>query len=115
MPTVSEMIAMYEGTEKQLYSDPGNPYESIYIKAKISDGLLTVTDSECEHGPDGGWSFRTLLFDRVNTEKVFEMLLERDPDPFQAMKAMLSYADRTRTFQKMCESRGIVFTNTLSF
>ena len=115
MSTVREIIAKYEGTEKQLYSDPGNPYESIYIEAKISDGLLTVTDSMCEHGPDGGWSYRTLSFDRSNTEKAVAMLLENDPDPFQAMKCMLSYADRTRTFQKMCESRGIVFTNTLSF
>ncbi len=115
MPTVKDVITAYEGTEKLLYQDPGNPYESIYIRAKVSDGLLTVTDSECEHGPDGGWSHRTLEFDKMNTEKVFLMLMERNPDPFGALKGMLSYQDRTGIFREMCDSRGIKYRQTLSF
>lgn len=115
MPSVKNIIAAYEGKERLLYSCPDNPYESIYISAKISDGLLTVTDSECEHGPDGGWSHRTLAFDKVNTEKVIGILTENDPDPFTALKNMINYHDRTRAFRNMCDSRGIVYKNTLSF
>lgn len=32
---------------------------------------LTVTDSECDHPPDGAWSWRTIQFDQENTRKVF--------------------------------------------
>lgn len=115
MPTIKDIITSYEGTEKLLYSDPSNPYESIYIRAKIKDGLLTVIDSECEHAPDGGWSHRILAFDKINTEKAFLMLLEKDHDPFKAIKDMLSYSERTGTFREACDKRGIKYKNTLAF
>ena len=115
MSTVQDIIAASEGTEKLLWSCPDNPYESIYIHAKIENGLLTVTDNECEYGPDGGWSYRTITFDGDNTVKAISALMERDPDPFRALKRMLSYKDRTRVFLDLCDSRGIRYTNTLSF
>ena len=115
MSDVKKLIASYEGTDKLLYTDPGNPYELIYIRAKVSDGMLVVTDSECEHGPDGGWTFRTLCFDKPASEKVFIMLLEINPDPFRAMAGLFNYNDRTQVFREMCDKRGIEYKDTLSF
>ena len=115
MSDIEKLIASYEGTDKLLYTDPGNPYESIYIRAKVSDGMLVVTDSECEHGPDGGWTFRTLSFDKPASEKVFIMLLEINPDPFRAMAGLFNYNDRTQVFREMCDKRGIEYKDTLSF
>ena len=113
-PTVKDILAKFEGKERLLYSDPSNPYESIYIKAGIKNGLLTVTDSECEHGPDGGWSYERLVFDKINTEKALFMLLEKNSDPFDALKSMLTYKNRTQIFQNMCKSRGIRYENLFS-
>ena len=112
---VKEVITSYEGTEEILFSTPNNPYESIYIRAKISNGILTVTDSECEHAPDGGWSHRILEFDENNTEEVFRMLLEINPNPFIALKNMFNYQDRTEVFRKKCDEREIEYKNMLSF
>ena len=86
--TILKRISEREGLEVQLYSDPSNPYESIYIKAKITDGALTVTDSECGHAPYGSWSHRIIRFDRENTEKVFAFLLEQNDDPYRALARM---------------------------
>ena len=107
--TVKQHIADNEGVKKLLYSDPSNPYESIYIEARIVNGALSVTDSECEHGPDGGWSHVTTSFDEENTEKVFTFLLERNADPFQALAKMMSYRSRTSDFLEVCDKRGIVY------
>ena len=115
MPEVKDVITTYEGTEKLLYSDASNPYESIYIRAEIRNRSLTVTDSECDHGPDGGWSHGTYTFDEENTEKVIFFLLEKNPDPFMAMESMMTYEDRTRVFAKMCDEKGIIYTHTLEF
>jgi hypothetical protein len=115
MRIFKNIISKYEGTEKLLYSDQSNPYESIYIRAKISNGLLTITDSECEHGPDGGWSHRTLTFDKINTELALKMLQKKSHNPFKALKGMLNYNDRTKVFQEMCDSHGIKYRNTLTF
>lgn len=115
MTDLEMVISGYEGIEKLLYSDPDNPYESIYIRAKITNGALTVTDSECEHAPDGGWSHRIISFDRINTEKVFSFLLEKNSDPFRALSGMFSYNDRTRLFRKECDARGIAYKNQLAF
>lgn len=112
---VKSTISAKEGTEKLLYSDPDNPYESIYIRAKVSEGLLTVIDSECEHAPDGGWSHRILSFDSRNTEAVFAFLLEMDHDPYRALAGMLSYNSRTGEFRKKCDARGIEYENKLAF
>ena len=112
---VNDVITSYEGTEEMLFSTPKNPYESIYIRAKISNGILTVTDSECEHAPDGGWSHRILEFDENNTEEVFRMLLEINPNTFIALKNMFNYQDRTEVFRKKCDERGIEYKNMLSF
>ena len=81
MTTVKKTIASYEGVKRLLYSDDSNPYESICIYAEVTKGSLTVTDSECEHGPDGGWSHGYYVFDEENTQKVFMLLMERDPNP----------------------------------
>ena len=84
--TIKDFITKLEGTERLLYSDPSNPYESIYIEAKIRDGMVTVTDSECEHGLDSGWSHEILAFDKINTEKAISILLERNNDPFEVLQ-----------------------------
>ena len=115
MVNVNDIIDKYEGTEELLYSDPSNPYESIYIRAKFSNGQLTVTDSECEHAPDGGWSHRILEFDKGNTENAVLMLIEKDPDPFKALKSIISYQDRTGIFREMCDRREIKYKETFAF
>ncbi len=109
------LVSSLEGKESMLYSDPGDPYESIYIRARVAGGALTVTDSECEHGQDGGWSHRILVFDGENTEKVFAFLSDMDPDPFRALSGMLDYRNRTRTFREACSARGIEFRDQLAF
>lgn len=48
--------------------------------------MLTVTDSECEHGLDSGWLNEILAFDKINTEKAISMLLERNNDPFEVLQ-----------------------------
>lgn len=115
MVSINDILAMYEGKEELLYSNSDNPYESIYIKAKIEDGQLTITDSECDHSPDGGWSHRTLEFDKANTEKVFSMLVERNSNPFKALKIMMSYKNRTKIFRDKCDQRGIKYKSMVSF
>ena len=112
---LQSLLHSLEGRESLLYSDDRNPYESIYIRAKIKNGLLTVEDSECEHGPDGGWSFRILAFDAENTKKALALLTEQNKDPFQGLKNMLSYTERTSAFRRACKERGISYKNTLSF
>lgn len=114
-PKAKDIITKLEGTQRLLYTDPSDPYESIYIRAKIQDGLLTVTDSECEHGPDGGWSHEILAFDKSNTQKAIAMLLERNNDPFDALSSMLSYENRTQVFRNLCKSKGIKYKNMFSF
>lgn len=113
--TIKQWISDSKRTDKLLYSDPRNPYESIYISAKIIDGKLTVTDSECEHGPDGGWSHRIISFDEENTEKGFAFLLDRNADPFQALADMLSYKARTADFLDACNAKEICFENHLEW
>lgn len=115
MIAASKWICSFEGKERLLYSDPTNPYESIYIRAKISDGKLTITDSECEHGPDGGWSRRIITFDKQNTIKAIALLMENNTDPLQALKKMLGYNERTMLFREACVTAGIEFKNQLSF
>ncbi|MBR1759114.1 MAG: NAD(P)H-dependent oxidoreductase [Lachnospiraceae bacterium] len=101
--------------EELLYSDPSNPYESIYIHAKIEDDCLTVVDSECEHGPDGGWSYRIITFDRENTVKAIDFLSQGGRDPFATLQRMLGYEQRTRKFREACDERGIQYQDRLAF
>lgn len=115
MPKLNDIITSLEGTDRLIYSDSDNPYESIYIRAKIKDGLLTVTDSECSQGPGGGWSHRTLKFDGINTQKVFMLLLERNDNPLAALKDMVNYQDRTRVFRELCNEKGIEYKNLMAF
>ena len=112
--TLEQFISTFEGRESLLYSDPSNPYESIYIRAGVKNGELTITDSECEHAPDGGWSHLMITFDKMNTQKVFLFLLKKNPNPFAALQSMFNYTDRTRMFQQACKDRGIQFTCRLS-
>ena len=112
--TVQALISSCEGKEKRLYSDSGNPYESIEITARVSDGMLTVTDSECEHGPDGGWSCRTLTFDRVNTQRLSLLLAGVHPDPFRALSSMIDCAERTDRLLRQCRSSDIQYRDDLS-
>lgn len=113
--TIVERIEAKEGSESLLYSDPSNPYESIYIRARVVHGVLTVIDSECEHGPDGGWSHKTITFDRENTEKVFAFLLDMSYDPFRALARMIDYNDRTGHFLEVCDELGIRYESRWSF
>lgn len=112
---IKTLIASLDGQEKLLFSDPANPYESIYIRAAIFRGMLLVTDSECEHGPDGGWSHRTISFDGENTEKVLAFLRSRDSDPLRALAQMVGSSVRTRRFTDECDRRGIKYERRLSF
>lgn len=111
----ADIVIQHEGKNVLLYSDPSNPYESIYIRAKIENGCLTVTDEEIEHGPDGGSSCRILTFDKENTKKVMALLSFGGADPFAALKAMMGYEQRTRVFTDSCTKLGIVFDNSLWF
>lgn len=113
--TIKETVAKYEGYEKTLFEDPSNPYESVYIRAEVSGGKLTVTDSECEHGPDGGWTHRTFLFDKENTEKAFAFLTEQGTDPFVKLSGMIDGNVRTRRFTEACDERGIEYLSRFSF
>ena len=112
---ILEKIASLEGRDDLLFSTPDNPYESIDIYAKVRHGCLTITDSERDHGPDGGWSHGTLAFDEENTVKAIALLCESNSDPFQALQDMLDYSKRTRTFRDACTERGIQFEMTLAF
>lgn len=104
---IKKQVSESEGIDKLLYSNPHNPYESVYIRAKISDGKLTVTYSMCEHGPDGGWSHHTISFDRENTEKVFDVLLDKKADPFQALAEIIRRNAGTGDFLDICNTKGI--------
>ena len=112
---ITRWIMQSEGSEELLYSDESNPYESVCIRARIFGGALTVIDSECSHGPDGGWSHRILSFDRSGTEQVFDFLLDMLPSPFAALKRLVGYNDRTQRFAEECEKRGIAFESRWSF
>lgn len=112
---IRELISSFEGTEKLLFSDPSNPYESIYISAYVYQGCLTVKDSECEHAPDGGWTHILVSFDRENTEKAFAYLSVIDPDPFRALARLVDYHNRTELFKEGCTKRGIQYETRFSF
>ena len=112
---VNRAIASFEGKERLLYSNPDNPYESIYIKAQVEGGCLTITDRECGHAPDGRWSHRTLSFDAENTQKVFRFLLSKYASSVVGLANMLNGRNRTAVFQEACDARGIQYKNTLSF
>ncbi len=103
-----------EGRKEMLYSDPSNPYESIYIRASVTGGRLTIDDDECEHGPDGGWSYKSLKFDKENTRKLLAILSAGNRDPFQVLKGMVGYQQRTRLIEDKCQEWDIVFTKTRS-
>ncbi|MBR5344596.1 MAG: hypothetical protein IK127_02055 [Clostridia bacterium] len=113
MKEIEQLIASLDNTGHLLYSCPDNPYESIYIRAKISEGSLTITDEESEHAPGGGSSLEELKFDTMNTQKVFLFLLEIDPNPYLALSSMMSYMQRTKVFQAACQVRSIQFQKKL--
>ena len=69
MQSIKDQSFFREGRKDLLFSTPDNPYESIYIYAEIKRGCLVITDSECDHAPDGGWSHQVITFDAGNTEK----------------------------------------------
>lgn len=107
-----KLIASMEGKDYLLYTADGNPYESIYIRAKVENGCLTITDSEFEHAPgDGAWATR-IIFDEVNTRRVFAFLTEVSEDPIKELSGMISYRNRTRVFLAYCEARGIEWKET---
>ena len=113
--TIQVRLFEKEGKEEILYPDPNNPYESCEIRARIVGGALTINDSECGHAPDGGWSHRTIVFDRENTEKVFAFLLDACYDPFRALKNMINYNDGLIPFLDACNERGIKYESRWSF
>ena len=112
--TVIQKIAEKECKEELLFSD-SNLYESIYIRARIYNGALTVIDSECGHAPDGGWSHRSILFDKENTERVVGILLDMSYDPYRGLKQLINYDSRLDHFIDICEQQGIKYESRWSF
>lgn len=112
---IDTYIAQLEGKKVMLYEDGSNPYESIYIRMEIKDGKLTVHDDECEHGPDGGWSWRWFEFDSENTRKVFAWLCEGGRNPVAVMTNMVGYEQRLSLFKQGCQERGIEFESYWGF
>ena len=110
MQSIKDQSFFREGRKDLLFSTPDNPYESIYIYAEIKHGCLVITDSECDHAPDGGWSHQVITFDAENTEKAFSLLCERNADPFLALADTFSYEERTRPFLADCRQRGVEYT-----
>lgn len=106
---IPAFLARMEGTEVLLDSDPTNPYESIYIYARVRDGVLNIIRSECEHAPDGGWSHKFVVFDEENTLKLLEILAEYRFDLPYALKRYLNVQDGTQEFEKFCVEKGIVY------
>jgi len=109
-----DWVSQYEGKQILLFEDRENPYESIYIKAGIAQGKLTMTDSECGHGPDGGWSFHYMEFDEDGTRSVMNFLSERGKEPFVVLKEMLNARDRMTLFADECKTRGIGFISKIA-
>jgi len=110
---VSDNIKAFEGQEHLLYSDSSNPYESIYIEAKVEDGKLTVTDTEIGHPPDDGSSTRVISFDEEGTRGVFRFLIAVRQDPVQALSSMMDYQNRTSSFLQRCDKCGVSYESRL--
>ena len=107
--TTAERISRWEGKNLLLWEDQNNPYESIYIRACVEQGRLSLTDSQCDHAPDGGWSHIVLEFDEENSGRVIEFLSEDGKEPFAVLKGMLDSQNRSGRFVEECQVRNIAF------
>lgn len=53
-----------------VYSEPGNPYETIEVYLDFEPEFMVVKSYISEHGPDGGSSWHGLFLDEANQEKL---------------------------------------------
>ena len=104
-----------DGRDKILFTDERDPYESTYIRARVRGRALSIIDSVCDHGLDGGWSHMTVSFDREETEKVFSFLMDQTYDPFRALSRMVDGELGLARFTRACDERGIRYESRLEF
>lgn len=53
-----------------VYSEPGNPYETIEVYLDFEPEFMVVKSWISEHGPDGCSSWHGLFLDKENQEKL---------------------------------------------
>ena len=108
------MSYIFKSSGKLIYSEPGNPYETIEVYFDLEPEGWVIKSYISEHGPDGGSSWHGVFLDDPNKKK-FEELFSADLEMF-----LRKYLRDHRTlgligFENVLKTNGIAYTSKFAF
>ncbi|MBR5046612.1 MAG: hypothetical protein IKX76_00075 [Eubacterium sp.] len=88
-----------------IYSEPDNPYETVEVYLS-KEPHFTVKSYISEHGPDGGSSYRVLMMDDENYEKMKKAL---DGNVERFLGNLFDQKKGMSSLQELLDSMGIEY------
>ena len=107
------MRYMFRPTGKLIYSEPGNPYETVEVYLDLEPEGWVIKSYISEHGPDGGSSWHGVFLDDLNKKK-FEALVSEDMEMF-LRKYLRDPRLGLTGFENVLEAKGIEYTSAFAF
>ena len=104
----------FRPTGKLIYSEPGNPYETIEVYFNLEPEGWVIKSYISEHGPDGGSSWHGVFLDDLNKKK-FERLFSADLETY-LRKYLRDHPNLGLIgFTNVLDSNGIAYTSEFAF